>query len=102
MYYLNSLNLLLQTVLLGVMLLGDVNILTSFNTNIFNNFININPLSFRLDSLSISFLLVVYIISLAVTTYQFAYIGDSFNKTRFFIQLNWFVISMVFVLVSAN
>lgn len=64
--------------------------------------VEIKPLYIYIDKLASTFMLTVYVISSCVTMYQWFYIEDNVHSTRFLIQLHWFVISMVLVIISGN
>ncbi len=57
---------------------------------------------FTFDKLSLIFLLVVYVIGFFTLVFQNTYLRDYLHKDRFFVQLNFFIISMVFLILSNN
>ncbi len=57
---------------------------------------------FFFDKLSLVFLLVVYVIGFFTLVFQNTYLKDYIHKERFFVQLNFFIISMVFLVLSNN
>lgn len=58
--------------------------------------------SFVVDKLSLSFGLVILTISFFVLIFQNNYTKGFLTKERFFIQLNFFIISMLFLVFSGN
>lgn len=101
-YIIMSLLLLIQLLLSTIILYLNISVKTGFNLTINSQLIVWTPFNLLIDNLSSHFIVTVYMISFGVGTYQYFYIEDSFQKNRFFIQLNWFVISMVMVILSGN
>lgn len=94
--------IVLQLLISIVLLIYNVQVILDTNITIRTSGIVWKPFTFKLDALALNFIITVYLIGFGVSLYQCFYIEDSYHKNRFIITLNWFIISMILVVISYN
>lgn len=94
--------ILSQLLLLLLILVFNDSYTINFNFQSKNIFFKTELINLSLNTLILKFLITVYLISYAVILFQLFYITNEFWKERFVVTLNFFIISMLFAILSSN
>ena len=80
------------------------NQIINFDINLHsNNWLNINySLQFQIDSISLLFIILILIIGIFTNIYILIYFKDEKNEINFTLLINWFIFSMLLLVISNN
>ena len=88
--------------LVSWLIFNQVNFSLDYNLNLNNIFFILPIFNIKIDKLSLTFLFTIYIISIFVHIYQYFYLESEPRKDIFLIGLNYFILSMVLIVISSN